>query len=378
MADLTVLRELKPPEKEEGADPLLEPDEQVDPEEALATEDEKLARAIGVHTLTDGLETVGYVSALDDAKGTASVELIGATAQLDFASLKWARRREGKKVSGSPSKMSDVVKVGELVRVRLGPALPASQVLSAQLAQVPEVQGALVAIDPKDRAVVALVGGYDFSLSAFNRATQAHRQPGSSFKPFLYAAALESTRFTPTSIINDAPEAIRDQYTGKLWKPQNYEKGGFEGPITLRTALTKSKNTVSVRLIEALTPDVVIAFANKVGITSPLPQNLTLALGTGEVVPLEIANAYVTLQTNGQLAEPVMLVKVADAKGKVLEERHAAPEQVLNPTCRSARCASRAASRWWPSPPAAPSRSPPCAPTWMPSCSQARPSCAPS
>ena len=331
VADLTVLKDLKPPEQEEGADPLADPDEQVDVEEPVVSEDEKLARAIGVKTLADGVETVAFVTSLDDAKGTAQLDLIGAKAQLDFASVKWARRRDGTKVGANPTRLSEVLQAGELVRVRLGAALPASQLISATLAQVPVLQGGLVAIDPKDRSVVALVGGYDFNTSAFNRATQARRQPGSSFKPFLYATAIESTRFTPISIINDAPEAIRDPYTGKMWKPQNYEKGGFEGPITLRTALTKSKNTVSVRLIEALGPDAVIAFASKAGIKSQLPQNLTLALGTGEVSMLEIANAYTTLQTNGMLAEPVMLVRVADASGKVLEERHAAPEQVLNP-----------------------------------------------
>ena len=331
VADLTVLKDLKPPEHEEGADPLAEPDEQVEVEEAAASEDEKLARAIGVKTLADGVETVAFVTSVDDVKGSAQLDLIGARAQLDFASVKWARRRDGTKVGANPTKLSEVIAPGELVRVRLGAALPASQLISATLAQVPVLQGGLVAIDPKDRSVVALVGGYDFNTSAFNRATQAHRQPGSSFKPFLYATALESTRFTPISIINDAPEAIRDPYTGKMWKPQNYEKGGFEGPITLRTALTKSKNTVSVRLIEALGPEAVIAFANKAGIKSELPQNLTLALGTGEVTMLEIANAYTTLQTNGLLAEPVMLVRVADGAGKVLEERHAAPEQVLSP-----------------------------------------------
>ncbi|MFZ5443481.1 MAG: penicillin-binding protein 1A [Myxococcota bacterium] len=333
VADLTVLRDLEPPALEEGADPLADPDEQpVDPEEQVETRELRLARAIGVKTLAEGVETVAFVSSVDDAKGTAQLDLIGASAQLDFTSLKWARRRSTDgKVGPNPTKLSEIVKPGELVRVRLGTALPASQTLSATLAQLPVVQGALVVIDPKDRTVVALVGGYDFTLSAFNRATQAHRQPGSSFKPFLYAAALESTKFTPISIINDAPEAIRDPYTGKVWKPQNYEKGGFEGPITMRSALTRSKNTVSVRLIEALGPDTVIAFANKAGIRSELPQNLTLALGTGEVTPLEIANAYATLQTNGQYAEPVTLIRVADSKGKVLEERHAAPEQALNP-----------------------------------------------
>lgn len=331
VADLTPLKDLKAPETEEGVDPLADPEEQVDLDEPIPSDDEKLARAIGVKTLADGVETVGRVASVDDAKGTALVDLVGATAQLDFAGLKWARRRTGNKVGASPTKLSEVVQVGELVRVRVGTALPASQLLSATLAQVPAVQGALVAIDPKDRSVVALVGGYDFSLSAFNRATQAKRQPGSSFKPLLYAAALESTRFTPVSVVNDAPEAIRDPYTGKVWKPQNYEKGGFEGPVTLRAALTKSKNTVSVRLIEALGPDVVTAFAQKAGIKSPMPQNLTLALGTGEVTPLEIANAYATLQGAGQFAEPVMLTRIADAKGKVLEERRAAPEPALSP-----------------------------------------------
>jgi penicillin-binding protein 1A len=331
VADLAALANLAAAEPEDVVDPFRDPAEQAEADEPPSSEDQRAARAIGVRTLADGVETVGWVSEVDDAKGTALVDLVGATTQLDFAGHKWARRRDGGKLGPAPAKLSDVVQPGDLVRVRVGTALPASPIFSASLAQVPQVQGALVVIDPKDRTVVALVGDYDFSRSAFNRATQARRQPGSSFKPFLYAAALESGRFTPISIVNDAPEAIRDPYTGKVWKPQNYEKGGFEGPVTLRAALTKSKNTVSVRLIEALTPQAVIAFAQKAGIRSPMPQNLTLALGTGEVTPLEIANAYATLQTNGQLAEPVMITRIADAKGKVLEERRAAPEQVLSP-----------------------------------------------
>lgn len=331
VADLSVLKDWKAPEEDVGADPLADPDAPVDEGEPPATLADQLARAIGVHTLAEGVETVGLVTAVDDARGTARVDLIGVEAQLDFASSKWARRRSNGKTGAFPAKLSEVVQPGELVRVRLGRALPASQVVAATLAQVPAVQGALVAIDPKDRSVVALVGGYDFNTSPFNRATQARRQPGSSFKPFLYGAALESGKFSPTSVVNDAPEAIRDPWTGKLWKPQNYEKGGFEGPMTLRTALTHSKNTVSVRLIEALGPDAVIAFAGKAGIKSALPQNLTLALGTGEVQMLEIANAYATLQTGGLYAEPVMLVRVADASGKVLEERHAAPEPAMAP-----------------------------------------------
>ncbi|HEY0839728.1 MAG TPA: transglycosylase domain-containing protein, partial [Vulgatibacter sp.] len=160
----------------------------------------------------------------------------------------------------------------------------------------PEVQGALVALEPATRRVRALVGGWDFGKSSFDRAMQAKRQPGSAFKPFVFGAALESGRWTPASLVADAPETFRDPWTGKDWKPQNYERNVFEGNMTLRRALAKSKNTVAVRLISELGYDPVIDFARRAGIQSQLPENLTLALGTGEVTVLEAANAYATLQ----------------------------------------------------------------------------------
>ena len=325
IADLVALASVAPL-VEPGIDPRADPEEVADPDEPIASEEEQLARAVPLKTFGEGVETVGFVSAIDDKKAIATIDVIGRTVQLPFASVTWARPRspEGK-VGSAPVRISDVVKPGELVRVRLGKGD------AATLAQTPAVQGALLAINPADRSVVAMVGGYDFGISPFNRAIQARRQPGSSFKPFLYGAAVGSGRFTTVSVVNDAPETIRDPYTGKSWKPKNYEQGGFEGPMTLRQALTKSKNTVSVRLIEALTPATVTDFAQKAGIHSQMPDNLTLALGTGEVVMLEIANAYATLQSRGKYAEPVMLVKVADSKGLVLEEHHAAFEETLPP-----------------------------------------------
>ncbi len=331
VADLSPLKDARAAE-EPATESLRDPDEQAaELEEGVPTEDEKLARSVPAKNLAEGVESIGWVKDVDDAKGFATIDLVGRSARLDFASSAWARRRVNGRAGAAPAKLSEVVAVGDLVRVRLGKAVPASRLVEATLAQLPAVQGALLAIDPADRSVVAMVGGSDFALSPFNRATQAHRQPGSSFKPFLYATALSTQKFTPLSIVNDAPEAIRDPFTGKTWKPQNFEKGGYEGPITVRQALTKSKNTVSVRLMEAVGPDAVIDFAQKAGIKSALPKNLTLALGTGEVSMLEIANAYTTLQSLGRYAEPVMLVKVADAKGKVLEEHHAVPEEVLPP-----------------------------------------------
>ncbi len=295
-------------------------------EEAPLSPEEKLASTATLAPLAEGLRVAGFVTQVDDAGKKARVDLVSRTAEIPFSTVTWARQK-GK---SAPTKMSDVMKAGDIVLVRVLRVTPAPAVLEATLDQVPVVQGGLVVINPQNRNVVAMVGGYDFTKSPFNRATQARRQPGSSFKPFLYGAALGTSRYTPISTVNDAPEAIRDPYTGKTWKPQNYDRA-FDGPMTLRQALTKSKNTVSVRLIEAITPAVAIDFARRAGIQSPLPENLTLALGTGEVTVLEAANAYATLQANGRYAEPLTLLKVTDAQGKVLEEHQPAFEETLPP-----------------------------------------------
>lgn len=320
VADLSPLKDLTAP-VEPDADPFAEPEEQ-NLDEPIPTEDEKLARAVGVKTLGDAVETVGVVASLDVEKNVAVIDLIGREAELAFDSSKWARRRTDTGPGEWPKAIDQVVATGELVRVRLGRALPASTRIEATLAQVPKVQGALLVIEPTKREVVAMVGGYDFATSAFNRATQAKRQPGSSFKPFLYAAALETGRYTPITRVNDAPVQVRDPYTGKTWEPKNFEKAGFDGPITLRQALTRSKNTVSARLIEDLSVDGLVAMARKAGIKAELPNSLTLCLGTGEVTMLEIANAYATLHSLGQSAEPIVIRKVA-------RRREGGPEQVL-------------------------------------------------
>ena len=302
-----------------------------DAAEPQAPPDEALSRKVSLVPLTEGLRLAGLVTRVDDAARTASLDFVGRQGTLSFSTVAWARPRGVGKWTPPPQKLSDVLAPGQVVRVRvLGLGAPGKPI-DVTLDQVPEVQGALTAIDPTTRRVLALSGGYDFRLSPFNRATQAHRQPGSSFKPFLYAAALQSQRFTAVSVLNDAPEAVRDPYTGKVWKPQNYERTGFEGPMTLRQALTRSKNTVSVRLIEALTPATAIDFARRAGIHSAMPDNLTLALGTGEVTQLEIANAYSTFAAAGRYADPVLLLRVTAADGRVLEEHEAAFQDATSP-----------------------------------------------
>jgi penicillin-binding protein 1A len=297
--------------------------------EAPAAADELLARRVPLRPLDEGLRLVGYVRSAEDKR--AVVELVGRQGELTLPSVAWARRRgKGGKLSAAPRKVSDAVAAGELVAVRVVKAPPAPAPLQLQLDQEPSVEGALALIDGRTRHVAALVGGYDTARSAFNRATQARRQPGSSFKPFVYGAALESHRFTPASVVNDAPEAVRDD-RGKVWKPQNFEKDAYEGQVTVRAALTRSKNTVSVRLLEAIGTQAAIDFARRAGIRSPLPDNLTLALGSGEVGVLEEANAYATLQAGGRHAEPLMLLQVRDADGKVLEAHQASFEQAIDP-----------------------------------------------
>ncbi len=179
---------------------------------------------------------------------------------------------------------------------------PAHSERALALANGPE--GAVVVIDPKSRRVLAVVGGFAFHPGDFNRATMAKRQAGSTFKPFVYATAIDSGEFTPASIVNDAPEVYN------LWKPENYEKGEFEGPVRLRHALAKSINTVAIKVTHDITPDRVAATAKTMGVESPLPKELSLALGSGEVTPLELTNAFTTFAAGGKLAAPQVLRRV--------------------------------------------------------------------
>lgn len=293
-----------------------------------------LVDVVDQEVLEPGAVVVAPVASVGE--GEAIVDLGSRKGVIAFEQMKWARPYSVKWTE-PPKKASDVLAAGQLARVRVlelpipGPKAGDPPPVLLALAPVPQVQGALVAVDPATRHVLALAGGYDFALSAFNRATQAKRQPGSAFKPFVYAAALASGKFTTASIVNDAPELIRDPWTGKAWKPQNFEKDVYEGPLTLREALSKSKNTVSVRLVESIGPQAVIDLARRVGIDSPLPETMTLALGTAEVSPLELANAYATFTALGKRAAPILITRVVDASGQVLEAHLAAPEETLPP-----------------------------------------------
>lgn len=211
----------------------------------------------------------------------------------------------------APETIADLFTPGDLIRVI------ADEAGDWQLTQVPAVQGALVSLAPGDGAIVSIVGGMGFELSKFNRATQAQRQPGSSFKPFLYGAALEAG-FTAASIINDAPVVMEDSSLEDIWRPEN-DSGEFYGPTRLRWALTKSRNLVSIRLLQQLGTQKLIEAATRYGFdTSDFAPDLSLALGTHAMSPLEVATGYAMLANGGHRVEPYLIARVDDISGQTI------------------------------------------------------------
>ena len=188
------------------------------------------------------------------------------------------------------------------------------------ITQLPEVEGAFVAVDPRSGAIKAMVGGFDFSKSKFNHVTQAWRQPGSSFKPFIYSAALERG-FTPATLINDAPLFFDAGATGSQpWEPKNYD-GKFEGPMTMRRGLEKSKNMVSIRILKSIGAPYAQSWLTRFGFDADKhPAYLPMALGTGSVTPMQLALAYSVFANGGFRVNPLLISKVTDAKGKLLNE----------------------------------------------------------
>jgi penicillin-binding protein 1A len=188
------------------------------------------------------------------------------------------------------------------------------------LTQVPEVEGAFVALDPGTGAIRALVGGFDFGKSKFNHVTQAWRQPGSSFKPFIYSAALEKG-FTPATIVNDAPLFFDAGTTGSQpWEPKNYD-GTFDGPMPLTRGLAKSKNMVSIRVLQAIGPPFAQEWITRFGFEADKhPAYLTMALGAGSVTPLQLASAYAVFANGGHLLPPRLIARLTDSKGRVLQQ----------------------------------------------------------
>lgn len=228
-------------------------------------------------------------------------------------------------IEASPDTPAPVYRAGHVVRVKIADVQqngPAYQfVLDPEL----QVQGALVALEPATGAVRAMIGGVNFEHSQFNRAVQSARQPGSSFKPFVYAAALDHN-FTPASVIVDEP--ISFQVNDSVWRPHNYEDRYF-GPTTLREALTFSRNVVTVKLATRIGMKPLVRYIQRLGIRSPLAPNLSIALGSSELTLIELASAYAVFANQGQSSEPRFITRITDSQGNLIDEYLPQTEQVI-------------------------------------------------
>jgi len=282
------------------------------------------------------------VTAVAREKKLLTVDLGPVTATVDLKEAAWAKKRLGKDEKVTWITLEDVVRVGDVVEVvqraeSSGEGASASTeatttIKNVFLDQTPEVEGAMALIDPHSGRVVAVVGGYSYSRSQFNRATQSYRQPGSTFKPVLYLAAVDGYKYTPSTIVYDAPRTFRvgDEY----WTPANFDEK-FLGSITLRIALEKSRNLVSADIVSRIGIDAVIRYAKKLGITSKLGRNLSLSLGSSEVTLLELTRAYGVFAAKGVLFDSVFITRVVDRNGRVVydaeNETLARAQQAIDP-----------------------------------------------
>ncbi len=236
----------------------------------------------------------------------------GQLIPLGLEQMVWAKPYiDMDRVGEAPENCTDVVAAGDVVRI----AMNDDGVW--QLSQLPEVEGALVSLRPEDGALQALVGGFDYYRSKFNRVTQGQRQPGSSFKPFVYSAALDKD-FTPASIVNDAPVVFRDPQLERVWKPQNYSET-FYGPTRLREGMVNSRNLISIRVLRDIGVRYAWEFVQRFGfIGDEIPQDLSMALGSGSVTPITMARAYAAFANGGYLVEPYFIERIVDGEGNLI------------------------------------------------------------
>jgi len=250
-------------------------------------------------------------------RGIAVVRIGEYEARVGPAEIAWTRR----------SNVAEVLRPGTVAPFRIE-ALPeaGSRDLKVKLEQEPEVQGALLALEPKTGSVRAMVGGFDFQRSKFNRATQAWRQVGSAFKPFVYAAAIEKNGYTPATIIVDAPVSFPDN--NAVWTPHNFDYK-FEGPIPMRHALEDSRNVPAIKTLEVVGIKTAIDYAHKLGLTGELPPYLPLALGAGEATLVEMTSAYSAFGNEGLRMKPFYITRITDRDGNIIEEARPAARDAV-------------------------------------------------
>lgn len=263
----------------------------------------------------------------------AAVKTRGIIGKLMLQDALWASNaldvKTGRVKTIKNLKLTDILKKGDVIYVRVKTSDRNN--ITFSLEQDPEVEGAVVAIEPETGYIRALIGGFSYSKSDYNRALSAKRQPGSAFKPIVYAAALQNG-FTPESIVTDEPVTYR--WAGQEWSPENYDRK-YYGPTTLREALAYSRNIVTVKLVDAIGIDTVKSFAQKAGIDSNMPRELSIALGSMSVSPIELTAAYSAFANSGMKYKPIAIKYITDSKGAVLEENMPKGDEVVSPEIAS-------------------------------------------
>ncbi|MCK1501345.1 penicillin-binding protein 1A [Bradyrhizobium sp. 188] len=239
------------------------------------------------------------------------------TGLITLDGIKWARAASGAAKGRAASAVSQVLQPGDVIYA--DPLYKDAQPVEGQyrLRQIPEVSGAMVVMDPWTGRVLAMVGGFSFDQSQFNRATQAYRQPGSSFKPIVYSAALDNG-YTPSTVVLDAPIEIDQGQGAGVWRPENFSSGKFQGPVTLRNALRQSLNTVTVRLAQDIGMPLIGEYARRFGVYDELPNYLSYALGAGETTAMRMVTAYSMLANGGRRVKPTLIDRIQDRYGHTI------------------------------------------------------------
>ena len=286
------------------------------------------------NSLQAGQTIKGVVIKVDDKNKTVTVRIGNFLGQIALEDMEWARKPD-LEIAYYETKVkhpSEALAAGDVIAVKIKEKIEDSDLWQLALEQEPVAQAALLCLEAETGFIKAMVGGRDFRDSQFHRALQSRRQPGSAFKPIIYAAALdkqfddEPDRFyTPASVIIDSPIVFEDEERDFTWKPKNY-KERFFGPTLMRDALSKSRNVVTIKILQDIGIDYAIEYARKLGITSDLAKDLSIALGSSGVSLLELTKAYSVFANQGYLVEPVFITKIVDREGNVLEE--AAPERI--------------------------------------------------
>jgi len=274
----------------------------------------------------------GVVIKIDNKNDTTTVRMGNTQGIIEIADMDWARKPNPEvpfreKAVKHPGR---VLKEGDVILVKLKDKKEGSELWSLALEQIPKAEGALLSLEAGTGHVKAMIGGRDARETQFNRAIQSRRQPGSAFKPIIYAAAIDMG-YTPATTIIDSPIVFKDEEQDLKWKPKNYGKK-FYGPTLFRTALAKSRNVVTIKILQDIGIDYARDYARKLGIASDLSRDLSIALGSSGVSLLELVNAYSVFNNSGYLVEPVFITKIIDRDGNVLEESVPTKEKAIEKT----------------------------------------------